>query len=319
MKEEETRKEEEIICEEKSEVADVQNECPVPKTEEEMKLAFLKKMQAFRTDLTKCDWSDNKVCNMKGSGSFPYISTDKIKAQMNPVFIRNGLHWHINYEDARMLTEPNASPTRWIVTLSANVMDVDTGYSETTKVFGEGSDYGDKGLAKACTYALKTWLSDMGLIASGIDPDAVYGSTTGSFVPRSPSEEVKVQSKITSAPSVVKAPSVKAPIKAPVLDKKAEAVKEEESSKTSVKAPVKAPKAEKKDDADKSEEGAPITIPQSNAIAGIVAKWTKAGEEGKVDAEVYNRMSADKLDVKTSSDAMKFIAKYRDLPGDVSE
>lgn len=312
MKEEETRKEEEIICEEKSEVADVQNECPVPKTEEEMKLAFLKKMQAFRTDLTKCDWSDNKVCNMKGSGSFPYISTDKIKAQMNPVFIRNGLHWHINYEDARMLTESNVSPIRWIVTLSANVMDVDTGYSETTKVFGEGSDYGDKGLAKACTYALKTWLSDMGLIASGIDPDAVYGSTTGSFVPRSPSEEVKVQSKIATAPSIVKPPTV-AP-KAPVADVVKSPVKPAEH---------KEPKADKPDDVKKpapvapkaQEKDAPITPMQNNAIEGIVAKWTKAGAEGKVDAEVYNRMSADKLDVKTSADAAKFISKYMNVPG----
>lgn len=315
--------EEELRNEEKSEVREVQNEPVVPKTEEEMKVAFLKKIQAFRTDLTKCDWQDNKMCNLKG-GSFSYISADKIKAQMNPVFIRNGLHWHVCYDDARLLTEPSASPVRWIVTLSATVMDVDTGYSESTKVFGEGSDYGDKGLAKACTYALKTWLSDMGLIASGIDPDAVYGSTTGTFTPRTPAEEVKVQSKVTSAPSVVKAPTIKAPVKpvvkAPVAEKKDESVEEpaKETVKEAPKAPVKAPKVEKKV-AEEPDAGAPITAPQNNAIAGIVAKWTKAGSEGLIDAETYNRMSADKLDVKTASDAMKFIAKYRDLPKDVSE
>lgn len=306
--------EEELRNEEKSEVECIPNECTVPKTEEEMKVAFLKKMQAFRTDLTKCDWQDNKMCNLKG-GSFSYISADKIKAQMNPVFIRNGLHWHVCYDDARLLTEPNASPVRWIVTLSATVMDVDTGYCESTKVFGEGSDYGDKGLAKACTYALKTWLSDMGLIASGIDPDAVYGSTTGTFTPRTPAEEVKVQSKVTSAPSVVKAPTVKAPVKPPVKAPVAEPAKE--PVKEAPKAPVKAPKVDT--DAEEPDAGAPITKPQSNAIAGIVAKWTKAGSEGQIDAETYNRMSADKLDVKTAADAMKFIAKYRDLPKDVSE
>lgn len=273
----------------------------------EDKLSFLRKVQSFRTDLTKCDWSDNKMCNLK-TGSFAYISSDKIKAQMNPVFIKNGLHWKINYRDAKLLTPVDTTPVRWLVTLETELTDVDTGYTESYVTFGEGSDYGDKGLAKACTYALKTWLSDLGMIANGIDPDAVSGTSSATFVPRSPSEEVKVQSKISASPSVVKPPMV-AP-KSPKTDVVKSPAKPAEHKEAVKSEPSKGAVS----DSSKAQGGAPITTMQSKTIDGIVAKWTKAGEEGKVDAETYNRMSADKLDVKTSADAARFITKYMMVP-----
>lgn len=290
-------------------------------------VSYLKKINELRKDIAKCDWKDNKMCNL-GKGSYSYISTDKIKAQMMPLFVRHGLHWHIKHSDVKMLEGTEGSTSHWLIQLKITLTDCDTGYSEEYEVFGEGVDFGDKGLAKAETYAIKSWLSDVGLIANGIDPDAV-GKFTSDYLPKTPSENEEIMSKVASAPGVV-APSepveVKPAAEPEVMPKVAvpvpkvsvpKAVPQPAEAKEEPKQePKKEPKKESKQEPKSEENPASESIsdPQQKAIAGIVAKWTKAGEEGHLTAEQYNEMSADKISIKTSADAMRFIAKYRNVP-----
>ena len=51
-------------------------------------------------------------------------------------------------------------------------MDVETGFFETTDITGEGIDKGDKAGYKAYTGALKYFLADTFMVATGDDPES---------------------------------------------------------------------------------------------------------------------------------------------------
>lgn len=55
--------------------------------------------------------------------------------------------------------------------LEFSLIDVETGFYETTVITGEGIDKGDKGGYKAYTGALKYYLADTFLVATGDDPE----------------------------------------------------------------------------------------------------------------------------------------------------
>ena len=285
-------------------------------------VSYLKKINELRKDIAKCDWKDNKMCNL-GKGSYSYISTDKIKAQMMPLFVRHGLHWHIRHSDVKLLEGAEGNTSHWLIQLKITLSDCDTGYSEEYDVFGEGVDFGDKGLAKAETYAIKSWLSDVGLIANGIDPDAV-GKFTSDYRPKTPSENEEIMSKVASAPGIVQPSESEEPKQEPkpampkiapkAVVPKAVVPKAAPQPEEPKQEPKAEQHAEEPPKADENPAAESVSVPQQKAIAGIVAKWTKAGEDGLLTAEQYNEMSMDKISIKTSADAMKFIAKYRNVP-----
>jgi hypothetical protein len=55
--------------------------------------------------------------------------------------------------------------------LEFSLIDVDTGFFETTEITGEGIDKGDKAGYKAYTGALKYFLADKFMVATGDDPE----------------------------------------------------------------------------------------------------------------------------------------------------
>jgi hypothetical protein len=58
-----------------------------------------------------------------------------------------------------------------VVTLACTLIDIDTGYSETSRHTGEGLDRGDKAGYKATTGAIKKFLSSTFLVATKDDPE----------------------------------------------------------------------------------------------------------------------------------------------------
>ena len=58
-----------------------------------------------------------------------------------------------------------------VVTLEFRLTDVDTGFFETALASGEGFDKGDKGIYKAYTGALKYYLANNFMVATGDDPE----------------------------------------------------------------------------------------------------------------------------------------------------
>ena len=71
--------------------------------------------------------------------------------------------------------------------LEFELMDIDTGFGETTVITGEGIDKGDKAGYKAYTGALKYFLANTFMVATGDDPET-----------ESPSQ--RMNNKVTSEP-----------------------------------------------------------------------------------------------------------------------
>ena len=73
--------------------------------------------------------------------------------------------------------------------LQFTLMDIETGYGEETVITGEGQDTGDKAGYKAYTGAVKYYLANTFLVATG--DDAEKDSPNGKAVPRATAEQIK--------------------------------------------------------------------------------------------------------------------------------
>ena len=73
--------------------------------------------------------------------------------------------------------------------LQFTLMDIETGYGEDTVITGEGLDTGDKAGYKAYTGAVKYYLANTFLVATGDDPEK--DSPNGKAAPRATAEQIK--------------------------------------------------------------------------------------------------------------------------------
>lgn len=73
--------------------------------------------------------------------------------------------------------------------LQFTLMDIETGYGEDTVITGEGLDTGDKAGYKAYTGAVKYYLANTFLVATGDDPEK--DSPNGKAAPRVTAEQIK--------------------------------------------------------------------------------------------------------------------------------
>lgn len=304
-------------------------------TENKEAIRFYTKMNKVRADILTLDWKDDKFLPLGGRSGYDYLSIDKIKRNLAPVFQTHGIDLGIEYCDLLQLGDPNAATQHWIIKLKASLIDIDTGFERIYTAFGESSDHGDKGVNKAQTAAMKQFLSNTFLLIDGIDPDA-EASVKAGFVQKTPTEELVAKSKVLA--NAVK-PTPVAP-KAEVKAKPAPAVAPKAESKVAPKVeaePVAEPVAEI-DDApvemkvEEKEPEAPsedvkvgdviplaadslkdlkVTNPQRSAIAKIVETRTKLAMEGKMTPAEYNQMSADFADIKDQASGSAFISKYR--------
>ena len=73
--------------------------------------------------------------------------------------------------------------------LQFTLMDIETGYGEDTVITGEGQDTGDKAGYKAYTGAVKYYLANTFLVATGDDPEK--DSPSDKTKPRATAEQIK--------------------------------------------------------------------------------------------------------------------------------
>lgn len=237
------------------------------------------KLNKFRADAIQLDWSDDKM--MSGQKvAYKYLSTDKIKKQLAPLLVKNGLELRLQFEDLQFLTPVNPLEKQCVVTLNATFIDIDTGEESTCKVYGEGGDFLDKAVSKAQTFALKEWLTSYLLLADGIDADALDAK----FQPKTSSETEVVRSKVLE--NAVKPPAPKATVPKVVETPKP---KVEEVPKTAPEAPkVPEAKPETKPETPEAKPEVPKT-PAPKPKAPKTPKATPGGvdavEEGPKPAE----------------------------------
>lgn len=102
---------------------------------------------------------------------YKYFSEAGYKKLFTELFSNAGLELTTTIDEVERFTvdgkQNNGRRVKVIFTLS----DVETGFAETSTFYGEGFDKGDKGLYKAYTGALKYYLANTFMVATGDDPE----------------------------------------------------------------------------------------------------------------------------------------------------
>lgn len=293
------------------------------------------KISNLRTMSLKCDWTKDKRM-LTGSTSYPYLSAGKVKQNFAPLFTKAGLEVRFVYGQPRQLDlieTRNSRMQHWIIDLQVKFVDIETGLiSEPMVYWGEGTDVLDKGLRKAMTAAVKSWLSDMFFLEEGIDPE-ISGSDEATFTPKANEPEIK--SKIADQavkPKTPVKPMKKEEEETGTQNAPVETAKPAEPEKPAVKAPKTKKAAEPKTETPepaKPAEPAPeapampiVLTPGSKTgykVAGvqekplnkIIAEWSEALGNGKVSKEKFDAMANACEAIADNRSVMQFIVKYR--------
>ena len=114
------------------------------------------------------------VLQKKGKNDFDhyrYFSESQYKELFTTLFAEEGLELTASVENVQMYEGSPKQGFGRIASVRYTLTDVDTGFSETVLVPGDGMDKGDKGLYKAYTGSLKYYLANNYMVATGDDPE----------------------------------------------------------------------------------------------------------------------------------------------------
>lgn len=103
---------------------------------------------------------------------YSYFSEAGYKDLFTDLFSRHGLEIKFNeIEYGLFETNSDKQPNGRLPKLTFRLFDIETGFYEDTTITGEGIDKGDKAGYKAYTGALKYYLADTFMVATGDDPE----------------------------------------------------------------------------------------------------------------------------------------------------
>jgi len=103
--------------------------------------------------------------------NYEYFSEAQYKELFTELFSKYGIELYIDELAYEPFDGTDKQPFGRKVTLSCTLIDVDTGYGETSRHTGEALDRGDKAGYKATTGAIKRFLSSTFLVATKDDPE----------------------------------------------------------------------------------------------------------------------------------------------------
>ncbi len=109
---------------------------------------------------------------------YKYFSEAQYKELFTALFADCGLELKFNEIAYETFTGSEKQANGRMPRLEFELMDVDTGFGETTTITGEGIDKGDKAGYKAYTGALKYYLANTFMVATGDDPEKESPSET---------------------------------------------------------------------------------------------------------------------------------------------
>ena len=144
------------------------------------------KLSDLRKDVLSKDWSDDKFFQMGTTGGFKYLSADKIIQTVSPLFMAHGLELRFNITDLQFRPALEKKSQHVTLTMTADIIDIDTGLYTSSTVMAEAADNGDMAVRKAHTVALKQWVLFQFMIADGIDEMAQESTGTGAFRRKTP-------------------------------------------------------------------------------------------------------------------------------------
>lgn len=102
---------------------------------------------------------------------YKYFSEAQYKLLFTELLSKNDLELKVDEVENMPYSGTEKMPFGRVITLEFTLIDTETGFFETSKVSGEGADKGDKGGYKAYTGALKYYLANTFMVATGDDPE----------------------------------------------------------------------------------------------------------------------------------------------------
>lgn len=103
---------------------------------------------------------------------YNYFSEAQYKLLFTELFSKHGLELKFNEIEYGMFeTASNNQPNGRLPKIEFRLFDIETGFFESTMITGEGIDKGDKAGYKAYTGALKYYLADTFMVATGDDAE----------------------------------------------------------------------------------------------------------------------------------------------------
>ena len=143
-------------------------------------LALNAKLQKKKNALRKA-LKEKGVLKKGGTNTFDkysYFSEAQYKELFTELFSDAGLELSFNEVEYNTFTGSEKQANGRMPRLTFILTDVDTGFYEETTITGEGIDKGDKAGYKAYTGALKYYLANTFMVATGDDPEKESPSNT---------------------------------------------------------------------------------------------------------------------------------------------
>ncbi len=137
----------------------------------ELNAKLQQKKNALRKDLKEKGVLKKDKTN--GFDNYNYFSEAGYKELFTELFSKNGLELKFDEIEYGMFeTQSEKQPNGRLPKIEFTLFDVETGFFEKTTITGEAIDKGDKAGYKAYTGALKYFLADTFMVATGDDPEA---------------------------------------------------------------------------------------------------------------------------------------------------
>ena len=136
-------------------------------------LALNAKLQQKKNNLRKM-LKEKGVLKKAGNNNFDkytYFSEAQYKQLFTELFSESGLELKFSEDAYETFTGSERQANGRMVRLAFELMDTETGFVELSYITGEAIDKGDKAGYKAYTGALKYYLANTFMVATGDDPE----------------------------------------------------------------------------------------------------------------------------------------------------
>ena len=152
------------------------------------------KLQAKKNALRK-DLKSKGILKKGGQNDYDhysYFSEAQYKELFTELFSKNNLELKFSEIEYNTFEGPGKNCNGRMTRLEFTLIDVETGFFESTVITGEGMDKGDKAGYKAYTGAVKYYLADTFLVATGDDAEK-----------ESPEENMNTKSERKASPKQI--------------------------------------------------------------------------------------------------------------------
>lgn len=131
------------------------------------KVAFFKKLSAIQGGITKLPKEGYNPHH-----KYKYARDEDVMELFRNLFVEHGMVWMVSVGDHVQ------EGSKTIVFVTVDLVDIDTGYTQSIPWVGEANDSQDKGTSKALTAALKYFLLKQFIVSTGVEEDDSDHSST---------------------------------------------------------------------------------------------------------------------------------------------